>query len=91
MTLLAVAAGLGALFAIGSVLAAMFEVQGFGRPPSDPRPLYLASLALAFFASIAVPVLLARWLLPQRGGPVGTVLLAVGAVGAVALLGLSLR
>lgn len=86
----AVVAASGALFAVGSVIAALFEVQGFGRSAHSPRPLYLVSLAIGFAASIAVPVLVATWLFPDRGGRIGTILLGVAGVGAVALLGLSL-
>ena len=40
-----VAAGLGALFGVGCLIAALFELQGFGAPrDSDPRALYLLSL-----------------------------------------------
>jgi len=84
--------GLGALAAIGCLLAALFEVQGFGRPrDAEPRTGYLIELAVGFVASVAIPALLARWLLP-RGGPALFVIAAVIAVGGVLLiLGMSLR
>jgi hypothetical protein len=89
--LLALAAGFGGLFALGSVIAAMFEVQGFTRPAAEPRPAYLLALAPAFAASVAGPALLARWWFGERWRPVASAGLVLGAVGALALLGLSLR
>lgn len=87
---LAVAAGLGGLFAVGAVIAALFEVQGFGREAADPRPGYLLVLAVGFAAALGVPALLARWLFPRRAGRVAVAVLFASVVGAVALLGLSL-
>lgn len=87
---LAVAAGLGGLFAVGSVVAALFEVQGFGREALDPRPSYLVAVALGLAASRGISALLARWLFPQWAGRAALGVLLLGAVGAVALLGLSL-
>lgn len=74
------------------MLAALFEVQGFGRPrDAEPRTGYLVELAVGFVASVAIPALLARWLLP-RGGPALLVIAGVIAVGGVLLiLGISLR
>ena len=52
---------LSVLFGIGSVLAALFEMQGFGGPPDQgPRPLYLASLTVAFALCVAGPFVVAR-------------------------------
>lgn len=84
----AAATGLGALFAVGCVLAALFEAQGFGRErDTDPRAGYLLLLALGFAACIAVPAWLWRLLLPDSapGWP-----LAFGAavVGVVLILGI---
>jgi hypothetical protein len=57
-----VAAGLGTLFAIGSLLAALFERAGFGSPrDSEPRVAYLGLLAIGFVASVATPIVLS-WL-----------------------------
>ena len=48
--------GLSVLFGLGCILAALFEIQGFGGPPDGgPRPFYLAALALAFIVCIAAP------------------------------------
>jgi len=66
----AAAAALGALFAVGCVLAALFEAQGFGRErDTAPRAGYLLLLALAFAASVAVPAWLWRRLLPGSAPP----------------------
>lgn len=87
---LIVVAGLGGLFGVGAVIAALFEAQGFGREAADPRTGYLLALALAFAAGLGVPALLARWLFPQRAGRAAVAVLVVGVVGGVTLLGLSL-
>jgi hypothetical protein len=86
------AVGVGALAAVGCLLAALFEVQGFGRPrDAEPRTGYLVELAVGFVASVAIPALLARWLFP-RGGPALYLIAGVIAVGGVLLiLGISLR
>jgi hypothetical protein len=87
----AVATALGALFAVGCLLAALFEEQGFGRPrDTEPRPGYLALLALGFLASVGIPAFLWRRLFPGSG-PAWIVALAIGVIGAVFLLGISLR
>jgi hypothetical protein len=82
-------ATLGALFAVGCVLAALFEAQGFGGPRDQPpRTGYLLELAVAVAACIAIPAFLARRLL--HAGP-GLIIAATAAViGALAILGLSL-
>jgi len=56
----------GALLAVGCVIAALFELQGFGGPrDAGPRAGYLVALAASFAASVAVPVALWRALLPD--------------------------
>ena len=89
-TLAALAAFLGALLAIGSLIAILFELQGFGSRDSAPSVPYLIALVAAFAASIGVPLLLWRALLPDTSMR----LLAVTAVGATGLaflvLGLSM-
>ena len=58
---LLVTTALSVLFAVGSVLAAVFELQGFGSPRDEgPRPLYLASLAVGFFLCVAAPFLVRK-------------------------------
>jgi len=51
---------LSVLFALGCALAALFELQGFGAPRDEGRPLYLASLTVAFVACVAAPVAVRR-------------------------------
>ncbi|MPZ89979.1 MAG: hypothetical protein GEU81_18415 [Nitriliruptorales bacterium] len=68
----------------------LFEVQGFGREAADPRPGYLAALAVGFAASLTVPALLARWLFPQQAARVTVVVVTAGLLGAVAILAVSL-
>ena len=85
----AVATALGALAAFGCLLAALFEVDGFGGPRDQgPRSGYLIQLALGFVASILIPVLLWRRLL--GGGPGWIVAGAIAAAGVVIILGISL-
>ncbi|HXH88156.1 MAG TPA: hypothetical protein VNI55_06080 [Gaiellaceae bacterium] len=86
----AVAAGLGGLLALGCVLAALFEVQGFGRPRDvDPRIGYLFLLALGLAACIVVPVALWRALLPASA-PAWPLALALDVAGWLLILGISL-
>ena len=82
-------AALGALFAVGCVLAALFEAQGFGGPRDQPpRTGYLLELAVAFAACIAIPAFLARRLL--HAGPGWLIAAGAAVLGALAILGLSL-
>ena len=86
----AAALALGALFAFGSVLAALFEAQGFGDRDSDPRTWYLVAMGVAFVACIAVPVALWRLLLP-RSAPAFPLAVVVAAEGVLLILGISVR
>lgn len=86
----AAAVGLGALFAFGCVVAALFEVQGFGGSrDSDPSDGYLFLLALGFVACVAAPALLWRWLLP-RSAPAWPLAFGIALVGVLAIAGISL-
>ncbi len=88
--IVAAAVALGALFAFGSVLAALFEVQGFGSRSGEPRTGYLALLGLGFVASVAVPWWLWHQLLP--GSAPGWILAFVASLaGVVLIFGMSLR
>ena len=50
------ALALGMLAAIGCLLAALFEVQGFGGPRDQgPRVGYHVELAVAFVAAVLIP------------------------------------
>jgi hypothetical protein len=86
----AAATALGALFAIGFVLDALFEVQGFGDRDSTPSNAVLARDAVAVVACVLIPVFLWRRLFP-RSGPAWAIALAIAAGGVLLILGLSLK
>jgi branched-subunit amino acid ABC-type transport system permease component len=90
VVVVAAAVALGALFAFGCVLAALFEAQGFGDRDSDPRTWYVVAMGAAFVACIAVPVALWRLLLP-RSAPAFPLAAVVAAAGVVLILGISIR
>lgn len=82
------ALALGMLAAIGCLLAALFEVQGFGGPRDQgPRFGYLVELAVAFVAAVLIPAVLWRRLL--GGGPGLVVAGAIAAAGVIVILGIS--
>ena len=84
-----IAFALGALAAFGCLVAALFEIQGFGGPRDQgPRSGYLVELALGFAASVLVPVWLWRRLL--GGGPGWIVAGAAAVAGVMIILGISL-
>ena len=83
-----VALALGTLAAVGCLLAALFEVQGFGGPRDEgPRFGYLVELAVAFVAAVLIPAVLWRRLL--GGGPGLVVAGAIAGAGVVVILGVS--
>ena len=86
----AAAVALGALFALGSVLAALFEAQGFGDRDSEPSTWYVVAMGAAFVACIALPVAVWRLLLP-RSAPAFPLAAVVAAAGVVLILGISVR
>jgi ABC-type sugar transport system permease subunit len=61
---------LGGFAAFGCGIAALLELDGFGAPRSGPRPLYVASLFAGLAASVIVPIVLWRALLPENAPPV---------------------
>jgi len=76
--LVVVAASLGALFAFGSIVAAMLEADGFTSASRDGARIgYLVLLGLGLLASIVVPALIALWAFPEQRSAV----LSVGSVG----------
>ena len=88
VAVVAVAGALGALFAMGCVLAALFEAQGFGSErDTDPSTGYLLLLAAAFVASVGVPFWLWRQLLPGSA-PRALLVFAVTVAGVIAILGI---
>jgi hypothetical protein len=81
---------LGALLAVGCVIAALFELQGFGGPrDAGPRAGYLLALAAGFVASVAVPVVLWRALLPDSA-PAWAVVAVPCAIVVLVLLGVGI-
>src|SRR3954452_3197027 len=84
----AAAVALGALFALGSALSALFEAHGFGDRDSDPRTWYLVAMGVSFVACVAVPVVWWRLLLP-RSAPALPLAVIVAAAGVVVILGSS--
>ena len=86
----AAAAALGALLAVGALVAALFEAQGFGRArDTEPRTGYLLLLALVLAVSIGVPAYLWRRLLPSSA-PQWTLVSGLAVAGVLLLLGISL-
>lgn len=62
-----IAAFIGVLSAIGCVMAALFERDGFGRPrDSQPRTWYVALMAVGLVLSIVAPIGIAAWAFPAR-------------------------
>jgi hypothetical protein len=60
---------LGTLSAFGCGIAALLELDGFGRREGGPNALYVAALFAGLAASIATPVVLWRLLLPETAPP----------------------
>jgi len=81
---------LGALFAIGFLISALFEAQGFGDRDSTPSGWRLVEYAVGFVACVVIPAVLWQTLGPARGR-VWPNAFAVDTVGAVVILGLSLK
>ena len=66
VTLVTVAGGFGALFAIGSIVAVRVEASGFTSASADgARPGYVFLLGLGLVASVAVPFTIASWAFPD--------------------------
>lgn len=81
-------AALGTLFALGSVMAAQFELQGFGDRDGTPSGSYLTLQAAALALSVSVPLLVWRWLLPRSfSWPAAAVAAVVGLAGVAWMLG----
>ena len=56
----------GSLFAVGFLVAALFERDGFGDRDGDPSIGYLLALAVGLAVSLSLPLVLWRALLPAR-------------------------
>jgi hypothetical protein len=78
--------GLGALFAVGCVVAVLFEVQGFGRGDDEPRMWYIFALALGFVACVAAPVAVLWVSFPGRLSGASVAIATVVAVAGVLLM-----
>ena len=73
----------GSLFAVGCLVAALFERDGFGDRDGDSSAGYLLALAVGTAASLALPLVLWRALLPARFSwpvAIGVAAVAVAAV-----------
>lgn len=86
MAIVIIAVLLGGLFAMGSILAIHFERIGFGGRSGDT---YVIAVATGFAASLIVPSILWRLLLPELGHWwwIGVI---AGIGGACLLLGVSI-
>lgn len=82
---------LGALFAFGSLIAVLFELQGFGDRDGDPDAAYLVLQASALGLSVALPLLAWRILLPRSFSlPVAAAAALVALLGVAWMLGTAL-
>ena len=89
ITVVIVALFLGGLFAIGSYIAIQFERSGFGIDrPTDP--FLIAVYATGFAASLIIPTILWRFLLPKWIGRWWWIGIIAGIGGAVVLLGVTM-
>ena len=81
---------LGALCAVGVLVAALFERDGFGDRDGEPSTAYLLALAIRLVASFGLPLMLWRTLLPSRfSWPAALVATVVAVAGVVWILGIS--
>ncbi|HXQ86328.1 MAG TPA: hypothetical protein VN746_06595 [Gaiella sp.] len=81
---------LGALCAVGVLVAALFERDGFGDRDGEPSTAYLLALAIGLVASFGLPLMLWRTLLPSRfSWPAALVATVVAVAGVVWILGIS--
>ena len=85
------AVALGLLLAFGCVVAALFELDGFGRAGAPPRESYLLALAVGFAASLMVPMVVWRLLLPRAAPGLGLAAGLTAAALIATILGLSGR
>ena len=85
-----VGVALGALCALGVLLSALFERDGFGDPDGEPSTPYLLALAVGLVASVGLPLVLWRLLLPGRfSWPAALIATLVALVGVAWILGIS--
>ena len=85
-----VGVALGALCALGVLLSALFERDGFGDPNGEPSTPYLLALAVGLVASVGLPLVLWRLLLPGRfSWPAALTATVVALLGVGWILGIS--
>ena len=90
MLTVGVGMALGALFALGCLVAALFERDGFGDRDGGTSTGYLLLLAIGLAASVAVPLALWRALFPSRFSWSVALIVSVVALGLVAwILGIA--
>ena len=81
---------LGAFCAVGVLVAALFERDGFGDRDGEPSTPYLLALAIGLVASVGLPLMLWRMLWPSRfSWPAALVATLVAVAGVVWILGIS--
>jgi hypothetical protein len=81
---------LGTLAAVGCLLAALFEQDGFGSPRDQgPRTGYLVELGAGFVASVVIPAVVCRRLFPGSG-PVWLLAGAIASAGVIVIAGVGL-
>ena len=85
-----VALALGVLCAVGVLVAALFERDGFGDRDGESSTAYLLALAVGLVASVGLPLVLWRMLLPSRfSWPAALTATIVAVAGVVWILGIS--
>ena len=80
----------GAQVALGCVLAALFELQGFGRRDAEPRAWYVALLVLGLIGSVLAPLGLWRLLLPASAPAGHRLAFSAAGVTLIAVTGIAL-
>ena len=89
--IIVVGLALGALCALGVILAALVERDGFGDPNGEPSTPYLLVLAVGLVASVGLPLGLWRVLFPRRfSWPAALTATVLAFMGVVWILGISL-
>ena len=82
---------LGAFCAVGVLLSALFERDGFGDRDGEPSTPYLLALAVGLLVSVGLPLVVWRVLLPSRfAWPVALTATVVALVGVVWIMGIAL-
>lgn len=87
-----ICAAFGVLGVIGCLLAALFELQGFGTPlDGDARAGYLLALSAGLVISVSAPLVVWRLLLPEHAPAVAIIIAATTATAllAIAVLGIA--